>query len=297
MAGGSLKPEALALIDAYKVLNNSIYMTGVSTWRDVLSKRIDLHLYPIGSGVLTTKIIFADAQYTPSPLCFFTPIRRANKVTFIDSWTSLLWLTIALVSAGGALALYIQIRCRFVSDRQQRYHAANYFLFFVATFLGKSPPSSRANALAFRGLATGVWMVGMMVLANYVQSSITAIRTVPTTQRNISSFTELFRSIDSRDICPCLNTDWQRFLTISFGALHILRISLLRQIAIYCDRTTTFEHDVSRCYHRAQLGTNVALSVCTSEEVQVASHWNLLPGDLYQTMVQAPVIHAFNPLR
>ncbi|KAL1483979.1 hypothetical protein MTO96_032844 [Rhipicephalus appendiculatus] len=100
VAQRSHEPEASALMDAYAALNNSMDMTYVGTWRDVHSKRVDLGLSPVGSAVFFYSKMYAEAQYSPVPLCFFTSHKKVTTLIFLDSWMSLVGLAGALISAG-----------------------------------------------------------------------------------------------------------------------------------------------------------------------------------------------------
>ncbi|KAH6936150.1 hypothetical protein HPB50_014181 [Hyalomma asiaticum] len=170
-------------------------------------------------------------------------------------------------------------------------------MFFAATFLGKGHSFSPADTSAFRNVATSAWVLGMMVLGNYLQSSITAIRTTPATVKNIKSFAELFRLIQHGAVCPCLNEEWRLFFYPSYDPVSFLRVMKLIEFSLTCDKASLHEADTVACYQRTRLGTHVALSVCTDNEMKIAALWDLLPGERYHTMVQAPVIHILNPLR
>ncbi|XP_077512875.1 uncharacterized protein LOC144124084 [Amblyomma americanum] len=119
-------------------------------------------------------------------------------------------------------------------------------------------PTSLNSSPCFQGLAPAAWVLGMMVLGNYVQSSITAVRSTQTTFKNINSFSEMNHQIESG---------------------YIVQI------------------DISQCYQKTSEGRHVALSVCTDNEVAVASQWGLVPGEHHLTMLQATAMHSLNPLR
>ncbi|KAH8025160.1 hypothetical protein HPB51_004002 [Rhipicephalus microplus] len=297
VAQSSHEPQASALMDAYAALNNSIDMTYAGTWRDVHSKRVDLHLSPVGSAVLYYSEMYAEAQYSPVPLCFFTSHKKVIALTFMDSWVSLVWLTAALISAGSVITLYIHIRFRLLFGNRNSTLSSRLFLFFAATFLGKSPPYSMKDALVYQNVATCVWMLGMVVLGNYVQGSITATRTTPATARTIDSFPQLFRMIEGGAICPCINEDWRSYFLDSYDKASLVRTAMWLKTWLSCNTGVSLKDGLITCYQRTQRGTHVALSVCTGDEAKIAFMWDLLPGDHYQSMVQAPAIHIFNPLR
>ncbi|KAH6936835.1 hypothetical protein HPB50_023352 [Hyalomma asiaticum] len=293
----SHEPQVFALTDAYRALNNTVDVTIEGTWSDVRSKRVDLHLSPVGSAFLLVDGLYTGAQYSPVQLCFFTSHRKVTALTFMDSWISLFWLAAILVAAVSVVTLYTKLRSRILFGNGRLHPRLRIMMFFAATFLGKGHSFSPADTSAFRNVATSAWVLGMMVLGNYLQSSITSIRTTPATVKNIKSFAELFRLIQHGAVCPCLNEEWRLFFYPSYDPVSFLRVMKLIEFSLTCDKASLHEADTVACYQRTRLGTHVALSVCTDNEMKIASLWDLLPGERYHTMVQAPVIHILNPLR
>ncbi|KAL1467733.1 hypothetical protein MTO96_041968 [Rhipicephalus appendiculatus] len=111
--------------------------------------------------------------------------------------------------------MYLNIRWSLSYRRQIRPRGSSVLLFFVSTFLGKSLAPSLDNARTFRGLAVAVWALGMMALGNYVQSSITAIRSAPATVKVIDNFPDLFRLIRDGALTPCYEQHWFDMLLLT----------------------------------------------------------------------------------
>ncbi|KAL1418922.1 hypothetical protein MTO96_005463 [Rhipicephalus appendiculatus] len=192
----------------------------------------------------------------------------------------------------------MNIRSRVFRSRQMRKSKSGLVLFVVSTFLGRPPAPSLADSPAFRGLAFAVWTLGMMVLGNYVQSSITAIRSAPVAVKVVDSYPELSRVIRDRSLTPCFEEQWFDMIVFSLDPqTEAFRKDILdKGLEAYMNIVNTGS-DFSECYRRTRAGTHVALSVCSDEEVAAASQWNLVPGDIYFTYVQIAAIHVMNPLR
>ncbi|XP_037499686.1 uncharacterized protein LOC119373695 [Rhipicephalus sanguineus] len=247
--------------------------------------------------VLHDCCIFADAHYSPSPRCFFTAMRRFSEMTFIDSWTSLYWLGVCLTILSGIVAAYVSARCRLLCSRQTRPPVSHIIMFLVSTLLGKSPSSSLANSQAFRGFVSAFWALGMMVLGFYIQSSITAIRLTPVNVRKIGSIEELERFVLAGIVTPCFNVEWYYIMPSIMENKDNLHLRNVLYVGMYSKRRIDPSTPLSECYRGTQLGTHVSLSVCTDDEIAVASQWDLVPGQHFITTIQAPGINIMNPHR
>ncbi|KAL1483908.1 hypothetical protein MTO96_032878 [Rhipicephalus appendiculatus] len=137
----------------------------------------------------------------------------------------------------------------------------------------------------------------MMILGFYIQSSITAIRLTPLNVRAIGSFEELFHAAEARAVTPCFNTDWYTILFSLVDEQDKLALNSILAAGTGSNRRINPATSFSECYRGTQAGTHVALSVCTDDEIAVASQWNLVPGEHYITTIQAPAIHIMNPHR
>ncbi|KAL3213602.1 hypothetical protein MRX96_051616 [Rhipicephalus microplus] len=294
--GRNLKPERLALVDAYRSLNNTVDEATGTTF-SLLTIGADLYIPPVRGSVSLIPDIFIGAQYSPAPLCFFTAMETVYETTFIDSWRSLILSTTAIFIHYGLLALYMTVRCRLFYRRQIRQHGSGVFMFFVSTFLGRSPASSIANAPTFRGLAVAVWALGMVVLGNYVQSSITAIQSAPRAVKVVESYPELFRAVNNRALTLCFERNWFDTLLFSFTPQTTPLQGVFVTAGmndIFGAASTVSDFD---CYRRTQARTHIALSVCSDDEVAAASQWKLVTGDHFFTLIQVSAIHTLNPLR
>ncbi|KAL1479739.1 hypothetical protein MTO96_051615 [Rhipicephalus appendiculatus] len=137
----------------------------------------------------------------------------------------------------------------------------------------------------------------MMILGFYIQSSIIAIRLTPVSVRAIGSFEELFHAAKARDVTPCFDADWYTILFSLVDDQDKLALHTILVAGTGSNRRINPTSSFSECYCGTQAGTHVALSVCTDDEIAVASQWHLVPGEHYITTIQAPVIHIMNPHR
>lgn len=152
----NLKAEQFALLNAYLSLNNTIYEARNAEYLDFVRKLIDLYIPPVRGTAFMMPNIFASAQYSPAPLCFFTAMRSVSEISFIDSWYSLILLVATLLTYCGILTIYLNIRSRLFYRSEIRPNESRLWLFFVSTFFGKSLAPSLADAPTFRGLAVAV---------------------------------------------------------------------------------------------------------------------------------------------
>lgn len=167
-------PEAAALVDAYRALNNSLHFVSTVNNLKFQNGELETMLLPILSIYLQLPILFKNAQYSPAELCFLTQCGTVLQIAFIDSWVSFIWLLLTLVAVGASVCLTLWIRSKlfpshdFVSQ-------SDACIFLVSRLLGQSPRS----VLREHSLALVAWSFGMFLLGNYIQTTITAIRSVP----------------------------------------------------------------------------------------------------------------------
>ncbi|KAH6926905.1 hypothetical protein HPB50_023195 [Hyalomma asiaticum] len=137
----------------------------------------------------------------------------------------------------------------------------------------------------------------MLVVGFYIQSSITAIRLVPMDLPVVGSYQDLFHFIKTGRLTPCYNADWD----VYFGSPKTVEDREFRKVIAFAGMLSPYliyhGGGFSECYRRTQARTHVALSVCTDEETEAASNWNLEPGDHLLTTIRAPAIHVTNPHR
>ncbi|KAH7959336.1 hypothetical protein HPB49_010451 [Dermacentor silvarum] len=289
-------PEALALISAHMFLNSTITIVrgGIS---DVHKMQADLTLLPISSAVAQRYGLFMYAQYPPAALCVFSLPRRAVQLTFIDSRASVISFCVSLVVLGCLVAMFALASNHFGhSAMRRRFIAHGLVIYLVSTLLGRCPPTS--VYLANRSLATAFWALAMLALGNYVQTSITAIRSVPCILSS-KSFAELTSDLKTGTMHPCLSTEWHEMVIFqkNLGARLRSFLSILGAPASNSNGVAV-PYSMSLCYKGAQKGTFVAaFSMCTDDEVFTAAQHSLIPGEPMFTFLRMAGLHSENPLR
>ncbi|KAH6925377.1 hypothetical protein HPB50_004389 [Hyalomma asiaticum] len=113
----------------------------------------------------------------------------------------------------------------------------------------------------------------------------------------VRSYQDLFHFAKTQTLTPCYNRDWEGYF---FSSPEDNDMEFRDEIARAGKFSTQLIYRAggfSECYRRTQARTHVALSVCTDEETEAASIWNLVPGDHFLTTIRAPAIHVTNPHR
>ncbi|KAH7959575.1 hypothetical protein HPB49_012025 [Dermacentor silvarum] len=289
-------PEALALISGHMFLNNTITIVHGDI-SHVHKMQADLTLLPISSAVAQRYGLFMYAQYPPAALCVFSLPRRAVQLTFIDSRASVISFCVSLVVLGCLVAMFSLASSHFGhSVMRRRFSSHSLVIYLVSTLLGRCPPTS--VYLANRSLATAFWALAMLALGNYVQTSITAIRSVPFILSS-KSFAELTNDLKNGTIYPCLSTEWYEMVTFRRMLGVRLRgfLSILNDLASH-PKGVTVPYSMSLCYKGTQSGIFVAaFSMCTDDEVITAAQCSLIPGELTFTCLRLAGLHPENPLR
>ncbi|KAH6926491.1 hypothetical protein HPB50_018872 [Hyalomma asiaticum] len=137
----------------------------------------------------------------------------------------------------------------------------------------------------------------MLVVGFYIQSSITAIRLVPMEVPVVRSYQDLFHFAKTGSLTSCYNRDWEGYLASPRSIKGAEFRILIAMTGMHSTKLAYHGGGFSECYRRTQARTHVALSVCTDEETEAASNWNLVPGDHLLTTIRAPAIHVTNPHR
>ncbi|KAH7970158.1 hypothetical protein HPB49_000219 [Dermacentor silvarum] len=285
-------PDALAVIAAYRHLNNTFNIVPGDI-DDLYIGKADMTILPVSSAMPLKYGFFMHAQYPPAQLCILNSPVRAVRLTFIDSTFSLCLFSVSIVVFGGLVAMCRLASCRFGYCVVRRHFSAySMITYLVCTLLGRGPPTS--VALSNRHVATAFWALAMLVLGNYVQTSITAIRSVPCILDS-KSFDEVVNDVKSGTPL-CLSSEWLEmffFRKMLGGRLRELLSSMDRA----SKPTALMPTDVSLCHQCAHKGNCAALSFCTQDELFAATQWSLVPGDLNVTALRLAGLYPEHPMR
>ncbi|KAL1416751.1 hypothetical protein MTO96_000697 [Rhipicephalus appendiculatus] len=290
------KPEIVALLDVYRALNNTVDVIAVKSEGAIAEKSVDLLLFPLKSTSLEHLDIFLYSHHSPLRLCFFTKIRRENRMIFIDSWESLLQTLFTLALAAVFVVLCVLLRTCTLLRGTNVLKLSHLIMFLLSTFFGRSHSISNSQAAAYRSMAVVSWFLGMLILGSYVQTSITAIRVVRSFIPPIRTLEELSPYADECLLAPCVSRIWEDILAQGLLQHSSTAFPMLRR-PLYCKDTCGCGENISGCYEKAHAGTHFALSSCSDEEVSAASQWGLTPSIDLATLPQVAGIHALNPAR
>ncbi|KAH6936597.1 hypothetical protein HPB50_019782 [Hyalomma asiaticum] len=288
-------PQRLCFFTKVRQENRMTFIdTSASLLRCVFALTLAAFLVVLSMQSLEQLDLFRYAYYSPQRLCFFTKIRKENRMTFIDTSASLLRCVFALTLAAFLVVLSMNIRSCALFRGNHTLSLEHLILLMLSTFFGRSHSIPGAQASAYRSLAVVSWMLGMFFLGNYVQSSITAIRVAPRALPPIRTLDQLRPYAENCVLSACVDKLWADILLQMHGMLSEVDFPMSRMVLVCKDMQYG---DDSRCYQEALRSTHFALSSCNDEEVTVASQLGLVPSDNICTFLQVAAIHKFNPIR
>ncbi|KAH7937394.1 hypothetical protein HPB49_011519 [Dermacentor silvarum] len=167
----------------------------------------------------------------------------------------------------------------------------------ASTFAGRSHAFPKAQEQAYRNLAVLSWMLGMLLLGNDVQTSITAIRVLPTASPPIQTLEELQPHLDTFAMAPCVTKAWTDVIAHMIMPGHAPLIRMILKSFYMCQNTYITYGDIFRCYEKTLAGTHVALSTCGDEDISSASQLSLNPSSSLCSFTQLAAMQALHPAR
>ncbi|KAH7949255.1 hypothetical protein HPB49_006643 [Dermacentor silvarum] len=290
-------PEVLAMMDAYRVLNNTVNVTEFGSTDALYEKAIDMVLRPVIMNSFANTVLFPDGYYSFARFCFFTRRRMDIRIIFVVSLRLFLEFLMVLTLVGTLVALSVHTRSHILFRGRTLLTLPGFLLFMVGTFFGRCHPISGAQAPSYRSLAVVSWIFGMIFLGNYAQSSITAIRVLPSVSASVRTLEELQPYIETCAMAPCFNWAWGDILLSFTTTGKAPLFPFITSSVLKCWDTSHTRGNMSPCYAKAQAGSHVALSTCSDQDVSAASQWGLVPSDDLFTFPQLFVIHWLNPAR
>ncbi|KAH7937870.1 hypothetical protein HPB49_017007 [Dermacentor silvarum] len=137
----------------------------------------------------------------------------------------------------------------------------------------------------------------MLFLGNYVQTSITAIRILPTASPPIQTLEELQPYLDSCAISPCVTEAWTNVMLHMTMPGNPSLFPMIQKSFDICRNGYITHGDFFRCYEKTLAGTHVTLSTCSDEDVSSASQSGLTPSNSLCTYTELAAMQALHPAR
>ncbi|KAH6942996.1 hypothetical protein HPB50_013580 [Hyalomma asiaticum] len=199
---------------AYESLNNT-FVEGCNHGNSdsiLLDKRVDLIL-ALSKSVYPTSY-YAYAVHAPDAVCFFTSRARPQQPSFTSCWFVFFTLSFVLAPVAALSFFLLNVRARLLLGETPR--TGPFILFFVSSYLGRSPTSPTRASCATVRIMIAAWAMGMFVLGQYTQTTITASRSVPAYSSQIKRLSELASRLEDGTIKLCVHSMMAR-LVHKFG--------------------------------------------------------------------------------
>ncbi|KAK8777515.1 hypothetical protein V5799_029137, partial [Amblyomma americanum] len=242
-----------------------------------------------------TSTYFVGAQHSPAQLCIFSLRGTAVRVSFIDSWTSFLWLAIVLAFLGAFVVLILCGRRRLDLARHPVLKS-RVMLFLISTLLGRCPSYSSRYESVYHAILLASWSIGMFFLGNYIQTSLIAIQSVPVFSSGVRNLVELRNQLDEGKVKLCITAYWKGPVAAPCVHENCAAGNELVIRAVYnCGDKCGLRKLPSGCYEASRNGEYVTLSICSEDELAAAAMWNLVPGDWSGLVDRMSLILKTNP--
>ncbi|KAH6941476.1 hypothetical protein HPB50_018997 [Hyalomma asiaticum] len=289
-------PEGAALLDAYLAINTTVNLhceDNISGETMLKEKRVDFILYGWLKNGSKSVSEYKYGLYSPSSGCFYSRSRAPVPPSFSDSWIFMSWCLVWLTP----LCIVIFFTFRAQNSVYSNHHVpmAAVVMFLVNSFLGRSPQGLNVSTSATR-LAIVVWSLGMSVVGNFLQSSVTASRSVPALSAEVRTKEQVLMHLQEGSLLPCVTRESAHIRGKgNFQPLYKPLFDVLEDAK--CE-SSCVEEFVFGCMEKARRGTHMYFSVCREPERRHAFKWGLIVGEETVAAVQplAPV-HLNFPFR
>ncbi|KAH6942998.1 hypothetical protein HPB50_013582 [Hyalomma asiaticum] len=192
----------LKLVDrAYEALNNTFIerCNHGDTDSMLLDKRVDLVL-GLSNTVHPTSY-YAYTVLAPDAICFFTRRATPQQPSFTSCWLAFFTLSFVLAPIAALYFFLLNVRARLRLGETPR--TGPFILFFVSSYLGRSPVPPTRSIRATVRIMLAAWAMGMFILGQYTQTAITASLSVPPYSSQIKRVSQLASRLDDGTIKLC----------------------------------------------------------------------------------------------
>ncbi|KAH7971472.1 hypothetical protein HPB49_024441 [Dermacentor silvarum] len=286
-------PEGVALLDAYYAINTTVNMQ-CADWSsgDALlrEKSVDFILY---SWLKTKSTSLFDNKYaffSPSALCYYVRGRVPVPPSFYNSWILFFLCFICLVPF--CFAIIFTFHVQRATRPSEHVPLSAVIMFFVMTFLGRSPHGLNVSAPAPR-LVLVAWLLLMFFIGNYLQSSLTASRSMPALSAEITK-EQLLKHLQEGTMLPCV-------ASFSFQMRGDRETQpVFKPLARALDKCQSrcLDKYGFGCMKKARRGTDVYFNMCVEKERRLAFMHGLVVGEHSLAAWQTySAVHIRFPLR
>ncbi|KAH7971470.1 hypothetical protein HPB49_024439 [Dermacentor silvarum] len=196
-------PEYAALLDAYYAINTTINMKcadDISGEALLQEKNIDFILFTWLNKHKTPLFDYKYALFSPSSLCFYVRARAPVPPSFDDSWIFFFFCLVCL--APFCFAIMFIFLAHGIMRPNERVPLSTVIMIFVSSFLGRSTEDLNVGASVPR-LVVMAWSLAMFFVGNYLQSSVTASRSIPALSAEITT-EQLLEHLRDGTMAPCV---------------------------------------------------------------------------------------------
>ncbi|KAL1468062.1 hypothetical protein MTO96_025684, partial [Rhipicephalus appendiculatus] len=289
-------PEGAALLDAYNAINTTVLLQCPDTsFGETLlrEKRIDFLLFGWFGKKSTFMYEYRYALFLPSSFCFYSRSRVPIPPSFSGSWIFFSWCLVCL--SPFCFAIIFVIRAQSTIRPSERVALSTVIMVLVSSFLGRSPQGLNVSASATR-LAIAAWLLAMFFIGNYLQSSVTASRSVPVFSAEIRTEEDMLKHLHEGTLVPCVTMYLPQLRKQeNFQAFYK---PLANVLADHKCQSSCIGNYGFGCMEKARRGTHIYFSTCRETELRLAFKYALMVGeDTLGTSMTHSAVHIRFPFR
>ncbi|KAL1416340.1 hypothetical protein MTO96_028063 [Rhipicephalus appendiculatus] len=158
----------------------------------------------------------------------------------------------------------------------------------VSSFLGRSPQGLNIVTSATR-LAVSAWLLATFFIGNYLQSSVTASRSVPYFAAEIRTQEQMLKHLNEETKFPC----------VPVNSPDVRNVKVLANfLADKKCQSNCFDEYGFGCMEKAHRGTHIYIKTCRETELRLAFKHGLMVGEeTLETMLPHSTVHIRFPFR
>ncbi|KAH7971471.1 hypothetical protein HPB49_024440 [Dermacentor silvarum] len=286
-------PEYAALLDAYYAINTTVnmqcaeYISGEALLRE---KKLDFILLSWLNRNSTPLFEYKYAFFSPSSLCFYVRARAPVPPSFDDSWIFFFFCFVCL--APFCFAIMFIFHAHGIVRPNERVPLSTVIMIFVSSFLGRSTEDLNVGASAPR-LVVMAWSLAMFFVGNYLQSSVTASRSVPALSAEITT-KQLLEHLREGTLAPCV----ARYAYEMRGHAKILPVFKPLARALDKCQSGCLDKYGFGCMDKARQGTHIYFNICVESERPIIFKHGLVVGEKTLASWQTySAVHIRSPFR
>ncbi|KAH7935905.1 hypothetical protein HPB52_014958 [Rhipicephalus sanguineus] len=165
----------------------------------------------------------------------------------------------------------------------------------VSSFLGRSPQGLNIAASATR-LAVSAWLLAVFFIGNYLQSSVTASRSVPVFSAEIRTEKQVSKHLREGTLVPCVGMHSPELRKQkNFQPFYM---PLAKVLADDKCQASCFDKHGFGCMEKARRGTHIYFNRCRETELRLTFKYGLMAGEeTLGTSITHSAVHIRFPFR